>query len=308
MNTPVFFPAGSEELFGIFTEPSGRPNGVSVLLLAGGGTDPTFGKNQMRRRLALELADRGFSVLRVNYQGVAESSGSMREVEFDKPWTDDALGAIRWLESQGHRQIAMIGQCWGARNGMAIADQVDELVGLALIAPPVSDVTHQEAILSRPLSWYVKKAATLRPQNVAIAWKATGKVRRALLRKLTRILTGSRPPRSPGGASPGFLEALQSALGRGVPVLFLYGSADDFYPEFARVRAGAMGKIADSAGDLLTVSVVDARLGGMHEVSTQGLAVDTLASWLDTLVRTDSVVGSSRLSESAGMSASAGMS
>jgi alpha/beta superfamily hydrolase len=294
MSTPVFLPAGSEELFGIFTQPSGSPNGVSVLLLAGGGSDPTFGKNQMRRRLALQLADRGFSVLRVNYQGVAESSGSVRDVEFDKPWIDDALGAVRWLESQGHHRIAMIGQCWGARNAVAVADQVDGLAGLALIAPPVSDVTHQEAILSRPLSWYVKKAATLRPQNAAIAWKATGKVRRALRSRVTRFFSGSRPQRAPSGASPRFLQAVQSVLHRGVPVLFLYGSADDFYPEFAQVRAGALGRIADSAGDLLTISVVDARLGGMHEVSTQGLAVDTLASWLDTLVRTDSVASGSR--------------
>ena len=294
MNTPVFFPAGSEELFGIFIGPTGTPNGVSVLLLAGGGSDPTFGKNQMRRRLALELADRGFSVLRVNYQGVAESSGTIREVEFDKPWVDDALAAVRWLESQGHRQIAMIGQCWGARNAVAVADQVDGLVGLALIAPPMSDVTHQEAILSRPLSWYVKKAATLRSHNVAIAYKATAKVRRALRVKLARVLTGSRSERAPDGASPRFLQAVQSVLRRGVAVLFLYGSEDDFYAEFAQVSAGPLRRIADTAGDLLTIRVVAARLGGMHEVSTQGLAVDTLVSWLDTLVRTDNAVTASR--------------
>ncbi len=282
-STPVFFPAGSGDLFGILTRATGSPNGIAVLILSGGGSDPTFGKNQVRRRLALELADRGFDVLRVNYRGVAESGGTLRELDLERPWAEDAIGAVRWLESQGFPRIAIIGQCFGARTALAAAAQVSGLVGLALIAPPVADGSHREAILERPLSWYLKRGAALRSRGHLVSWQSAKRVRTMGTAKLRRIITGSR--RSPvPQASPGFLATVRGALDAQIPLLFLYGNEDDFYPDFDRVRSGPMASMLERSGDLVDVRVVDARFGGMHDLPTQEILLASLVSWMDRFV------------------------
>jgi alpha/beta superfamily hydrolase len=292
-STPIFVATGTEDLLGMFTRPAGSSNGVAVLILAGGGSDPTFGKNQVRRRLALELAGRGFHVLRINYRGVAESGGTMREIDFENPWTEDAVASVRWLESQGFRQIAIIGQCFGGRTALAAAEKVAGLVGLALVAPPVRDVTHGEAILRRPLSWYLKQGASLRSPGRLVGSGAAQRRRKTIKAKLLRIFrdAGKRPQ---VGASLVFLEALQGVLDARTPVLFLYGSSDDFYPDFDFVRAGPMARMIERSGDLVTMQVVDARFGGMHSVSTQEIFVSTLVSWIDALVPADREVATDR--------------
>ena len=292
-STPVFIPAEREDLFGIFTRPSRSANGVAVLALPGGGSDPTFGKNQVRRRLALELADRGFSVLRMNYRGVAESGGAMREVDFGDPWTEDAIAAVRWLEAGGFDRIVIIGQCFGGRTAVATARHVRHLMGLALVGPPVRDVTHNEAILRRPLSWYLRRAIS--PRSLRLLFRSGGAQRRrqAVKTKIVRTVTGAGPPRQ-AGASLVFVDALKGALERRIPVLLLYGSTDDFYPDFEFVRTGPLAGVIADAGDLVDVQVVDARFGGMHNLSTQEIFVDSLVSWIDALVPTGNVVPAGR--------------
>jgi alpha/beta superfamily hydrolase len=282
-STPVFIPAGSEDLFGVFTRASRSRGDVAVLVLPGGGSDPTFGKNQVRRRLALELAERGFHVLRISYRGVAESGGAMREIDFGNPWTEDALAAIRWLESQGLERIVIIGQCFGGRTAVAAAKGVRQLVGLALVAPPIRDVSHAEAILRRPFSWYLRKAASPRSLR-ALVGRGSRRRRKTIRAKLLRTLKGHRRAPRQGGASLGFRDALEGVIAARTPVLFLYGSTDDFYPDFDVVRAGPMARMIERSGDLVTVQVVDARFGGMQRLSTQDLFVNNLVSWIDALV------------------------
>jgi alpha/beta superfamily hydrolase len=292
-STPVFIPAGREDLFAIFTPAARSSNGVAVLALPGGGSDPTFGKNQVRRRLAMELADRGFSVLRINFRGVAESSGAMREVDFGDPWTEDAVAAVRWLEARGFHRIVIIGQCFGGRTAVATARHVGHLLGLALVGPPVRDVTHGEAILRRPLSWYLRRAISPRSLRLLIRSDGAKRRRQAVKAKLLRVLTGARRPRH-AGASLVFVDALKAVLDARIPVLLLYGSTDDFYPDFEFVRTGPLAGTIAAAGDVVTMELVDARFGGMHSLSTQEIFVDSLVSWIDALVATDAAVTAGR--------------
>ncbi len=292
-STPVFLPTSTEDIFAIFTRPASEPNGIAVLVLPGGGGEPTFGKNQVRRRLAGALAARGFHVLRIDYRGVAESGGAMRKVDFEDPWTEDALTAVRWLESQGFARIAIIGQCFGGRTALASADKVSGLMGLALVAPPIRDVTHGEAILRRPLSWYVKKAASPRSAARLVGGRGAQRRRNTIKARLQRVITPDRTAR-PAGTSAVFLDALQAVLRRRIPVLFLYGSSDEFYPDFDFVRAGPMARIMESSGDLVTMQLVDARFGGMQTVPTQDIFVSNLVSWLDAVVHKNSAVAGNR--------------
>jgi dienelactone hydrolase len=291
---PVFIPAGTDDVFGIFTRPaSTAANGIAVLVLPGGGGEPTFGKNQVRRRLARELAGRGFHVLRINYRGVAESGGKPRKVDFEDPWTEDGIASIHWLESEGFKRIVIVGQCFGGRTALAMAEQVPELVGLALVAPPVRDVNHQEAMLRHPLSWYLRRGARLRSTGRLVGNNAAKRRRKTIMGKLRRTVTAS-PKRQNNGASSGFLDGLKATLDAGTPILFLYGSSADFYPDFDFVQAGPMARMVERSGDLITMQVVDARFGGMQSLPTQDVFVNSLIAWIGALVPTAATVTAGR--------------
>ncbi|HEX2699664.1 MAG TPA: alpha/beta fold hydrolase [Acidimicrobiales bacterium] len=280
--SPVIFEAAGEDLFGIFTRPL-VSNGTAVLALWGAGGFPTFGKNQVRIRLARQLAENGFHVLRADYRGVGESGGESRDVDLSKPWIDDALGAVRWLESQGFERIAIVGNCFGSRTGLAAASSIPGLVGLALVAAPVSEADHREAILGHSLSWYLKRARSMRTLRLLVSGGLAKRVRSVLKAKVRRSVRPSKAADAPasGTASEQYLQPLEGVLARRIPVLLLYGRGDDFYPEFERAMDGPLGRMLDGAGDLVTLRVVDDRIGGMASIEAQNTFLETVTAWLD---------------------------
>ncbi|MGH9187505.1 MAG: alpha/beta hydrolase [Acidimicrobiales bacterium] len=270
---PIFFDAAGEELFGIFTEPVGQANGTAVLSLWGAGGFPSVGKNQTRIRLAQGLAQHGFHVLRIDYRGIGESGGEPREVDFSQPWVDDAIGAVQWLTGRGFERILIAGLCFGARTALAAADRIPGLAGLALVAPPVGDTHHVEAILDNSLKWYLRRAASPRALRRLFIGEQGARRRRTLRARLTRR---SRPT---AGASPRLLGELASVLAADVPVLMLYGREDDFYPAFEGARGGELGRLLEQVDDLATVQVVDHHLGGMSSLEAQQTFLDSVISW-----------------------------
>ncbi|MGH9244217.1 MAG: alpha/beta hydrolase [Acidimicrobiales bacterium] len=289
--TPVFFDADGDDLFGIFTEPEPgtSTNGPAVLALWGAGGFPTFGKNQVRRRLAHRLAEQGFASLRIDYRGIGESGGDGREVDMADPWVDDALGAVRWLEGRGFERVAIIGMCFGGRTALAAADRVPELAGLALVAAPVGQVDHGAAILERPASWYLNRAFSPGSLRLLIGGPQAKRRRRLLVARLGRLLRrGTAQPQESAAAGSELLGPLESVLRADVPVLFLYGRTDDFYPDFERARSGVLGRILDGAGrDTAFVRIVDHHIDGLPSVDSQEAFVDTVIEWVSRGFRLD---------------------
>ena len=278
--TPVTFPVDGAELVGIFTRPAGAANGLAVVSLWGGGGVPAFGKNQARTRLSRELAARGFHVLRFSYPGVAESGGTLRDA-FQKPAAEDAIGAVRWLTSQGFQHIILIGLCAGGRAALAAADRIDGLTGLALISSPVGEGGHRDAVLEQPVSWYVKRAASPRSLLLLASNGGKAKRRRKILRlKLRRMLLGSSGQRPPG-AGPGqvFLPQVRAVLDAGTRMLFLYGRADDFHAGFEQALHGPLGRMIAEKPELAAVQVVDERFDGLASVSAQEVFLRAVISW-----------------------------
>ncbi len=284
--TPVVFAGGGEDLVGIFTRPPADANGVAVISMWGGGGIPAFGRNQARMRLSRELAARGFHVLRFSYPGVAESGGAVRDVDLERPWADEAIGAVRWLESQGFHEIILIGLCAGGRAALAAAHRVVGLTGLALISSPVGERGHREAVLEQPVSWYLKRGMSTGLFRRVITDGKAKRRRRILTMKLRRLLLGSGPRRSSGtDVRRMFLPQLQAELERGTPVLLLYGSSDDFYPQFEIARGAALGRLLEQSGDRVSVQVADARFDGLASVASQQTFLETVISWASAVVR-----------------------
>ncbi|MDP8957906.1 MAG: alpha/beta fold hydrolase, partial [Actinomycetota bacterium] len=132
---PVFFPAGGETLFGILTRPVGEPKGVGVVLLA---VRATFHRNRVAVLLARRLAGLGFHVLRFDYHGLADSSGTAT-FHLDQPFVEDVEGAVRRMRQEGVERFVLVGQCFGARTALAAAARLDGIAGVVLVALPVLD-------------------------------------------------------------------------------------------------------------------------------------------------------------------------
>jgi pimeloyl-ACP methyl ester carboxylesterase len=89
------------------------------------------------RHLANRLAEAGFPTLRIDYDGMGDSSGSDSDADRPSSWLASIDDAARALERRGAKRIALIGIRFGAllAADYAKARPVDTLV---LIAPPAS--------------------------------------------------------------------------------------------------------------------------------------------------------------------------
>jgi pimeloyl-ACP methyl ester carboxylesterase len=247
------------------------------------------GKNQVRIRLARELAEVGFHVFRLDYRGIGESGGEPREPTLTELWVDDALGAIRWLQANGFHRIIVVGVCFGARTALAVLDELPGLAAMIMIAPPVGDTNHRETIVAHPWSWYLRRAMSPSAVRMMLSSHPTAKRRRGtLIAKVKR--SAGRGNGADGGeekrahASPQFLEPMGELLDRGVPTLILYGRGDDFFLNFERSLEGRLGRMIDEAGDVVAVRIVDESISGLASVATQDLLLDEVTAWAGQLV------------------------
>lgn len=286
VETPVFFEADGEDLFGLYTRPTGESNGIAALVIYGAGSFPTSGKNQVRARVARELADQGYSVLRMDYRGVADSDGELREASLSDPWVEDAAGALSFLRAQGFERILLVGICFGSVISLASFADIPGVVGVSLTGLPVVDATHREArMANRTLKWYLKRATSPQALRLVIGTDAAAKRRRKTVKEaIGRKLPGRRPVKpakdqQEAQVSPQFLARAKGLFDDGVPVLMLYGRADAFYPSFERARDKEFGKLVDGAGAHVEVRIHDDALVSMASQHVQDLFVSEISAF-----------------------------
>lgn len=142
---PLYLAAGSDWLSGVLTTPSGKPSGMGVLLLAGGVYVLSTNKNRVFVRLARRLAGAGDHVLRIDYRGVGESTGTIGGYALDDPSPLDVRAGVDHLAAVGARRFVAVGSCYGARAAMHVAADDPALAGMVLLAPPVGDAGRGEA-------------------------------------------------------------------------------------------------------------------------------------------------------------------
>lgn len=275
LDRPVYFEADGEQLFGVFSRPEHESNGVAVLVLFGAGSFPTSGKNQVRARLAHLLTDEGYHVLRIDYRGVGDSAGELREAKISNPWVEDAYGAVRWLGEQGFDRILVVGVCFGSVVSLAAFPELPHVVGIVLVGLPMVDASHREARLAeRGLSWYLKRATSLRALRLVLGTDAAARRRRATLkdtaqRGLQRGQQSKPQSLAEKEPNPQFLERVGDVLGSGLPVLLLYGRRDAFFASFERARLGRLGQLIDAGAPNVHVQIEDGSLVSMGSVETQ---------------------------------------
>ena len=140
---PLFVPFGSGHLAAVLTLPASGSRGL-VLLLQGWGATRSH-RNRVWTRTARALADRGIASIRFDYPRVGDSTGEARP-DWEAPPIDEALAIAKIGRSMTRvRDVAVIGNCMGARTALAIATQLEacRAVACILINRPEALVEHR---------------------------------------------------------------------------------------------------------------------------------------------------------------------
>lgn len=159
--SPVYFKAGDETLFGILTVPRNREIDTAAIMLTGRGF-PSYNRNRLSVHLGRRLADLGFATLRFDYHGVGESSGVVDGFDIDRPFVQDLRGAFDFLASEGLTRYVLIGSCFGARTALALASEIEGLRGLIMVAVPLHDDAGAELALRLSTRESLKRGLSVR--------------------------------------------------------------------------------------------------------------------------------------------------
>ncbi|MGH8773890.1 MAG: alpha/beta fold hydrolase [Jiangellaceae bacterium] len=283
---PVFVPASTGDLLAVVTRPTTAANGLAAVLLRGGGWRPSSGPRRTQLRTTRRLAELGFHGVRFSYHGVAESGGEPDEVvRLDRPYVDDTRAVVGWVRGQGLRPV-LVGNCFGARTALAYAaaeqDRGGGVAGLVLLVPPVHDFEVARRLDRRPLSHFAKR---LSPTH---AWRVLGnRARRKALGRTSRAfldLAGQRVRKrhadGPEWLSHRFVGQLETVIGAGVPVLFVYGDEDNYRRDFETARTTELARLFAPAGDLVQSETVTGRVHGLTSFETQEAVLSAVVRWM----------------------------
>jgi pimeloyl-ACP methyl ester carboxylesterase len=283
---PAFFSAGSESLFGVFTQPVGEPVGTAVILVpTGAGTRDSINRNRIWVRLARQVAGLGFHALRFDFHGSGESTGVEERLRLDRPFTEDVEGAVRWAAGEGVSSVILVGSCYGARTALACAPTVPDLRGVVLTTPYVRDMAQGERVATlMAVEWslgqYVRRLLSRRVLRGLLDRERRGayvRVAKAKWRQAARRLR--RGGRS-DGASPTFIDPLVTLLERRTPVLFVFGKEDYAYQAFLRAKEGRLGRLLEKASSLAEVAVLPGKVHAFPTIRGQDEVVERISQWL----------------------------
>lgn len=138
---PVCFKSRGKNLFGILHRAENNSRDVGVILL-NAGLQYRVGPHRIYVKIARRLSKLGFFVLRIDFPGIGDSEGEIRDVHFDLFDTEDTINAIDLFSKEEKiKKVVLLGICAGARNAImaAIKDsRVDAIISLSL--PVVTDL------------------------------------------------------------------------------------------------------------------------------------------------------------------------
>jgi len=294
--SPVRFPVAGDRAFGIFTEPLGAPRGIGVVLL-----NAASDRNRVQPRLARRLAALGFHVLRFDYRGFGESSGpssgsALKHAVItlatnEEPFGQDLHGAIEELHRRGLEKVVLIGRCFGARTALLGVQHARNLLGVALISPPLHERGQTEQTMNRWALDEVRGAARRGALTRVLRGMRDPRRRQRWMRKL-RLAAGQlvRFRRNGAGAdaewiSKSVVESLRDLVARDVPVLFVYGRESSMYRDFVQLQTGTYREVFDRAGDRITLAPIEGMPNNLTSLDVQDTVLDLTVKWVQSSIK-----------------------
>ena len=282
--TPIWIESGDESIFAVITHPPETRGDTGVILLPGGSWMPSTMRNRMYVDLARRIAAAGATVVRIDYQGVGESTGETPFFDLTRPPSSDVIGAASLLEELGCRRLVAVGSCFGGRAALSVLSDHPDLVGLVMSASPAEDYPGE----SKSLGWHARKAfsrETLR--NLRDRYP---KYLRILRKKAAKWVS---PRNGSNGASttmsPDYVAGLQRIVDRRIPTLLLHGTEDRHYPPFHRGMDSPVGARMLESG-VIQVEVREGELHGELTIEAQRFASSRIERFVVDIVNDEAKV------------------
>lgn len=275
----VTFPCAEESLLGIVAIPE-QPKATAVLIIVGG---PQYRVGSHRQFLLLSraLAGEGYPVLRFDYRGMGDSSGTQRDF---LSISDDIAASIRTLlrACPGVRKVVLWGLCDAASAALIYWQQTrDPLVsGLCLLNPWV----RSEATLARTRvkHYYGQRLLQREFWSKVLSGKlALGRSLSSLMRNLILSMT---VPGQPKSETLTFQEVMAQACNQFDGAILLILSGDDHtakeFLEYAATSAPLSAALRQSSLERRDMAEAD------HTFSNalwRRQVEETTVDWLKTL-------------------------
>jgi pimeloyl-ACP methyl ester carboxylesterase len=274
----MYLPAGPEAVFAIATQPSGPGNGIGVLCLHAGVSSLTSHRNRMYTRLCREAAGAGCTALRMDYHGTGDSSGVLADRGIFGQTVDDVRAAVRWLTEHGVERIVAVGTCWGGLVALVSAAQLDAIVAVCLISPPLALVEAGADATERPgkqeqlgrafrhalRPHVIKLLVTEREYRRWVLRRIRGRAQRVLARRLARRPLPPRGDEDDVRPSPHTVFAPLAR--RRVPLRVLYGEHDQAYRDL--LAQGTMPAL-EAAAEIIEITVEPFAVHGFTSLRAQ---------------------------------------
>ena len=291
---PVFVTVGDDMLFAVHSQPA-KPRGVGVILIHGGDTvNVSLRRNDLTVRLARALAADGYDVVRFDYHGLGESTGTAGEYHLERPFSGDAVAVAGYLRSRGIDQMVLTGACFSSRTALAGAQLIEETRAVLMATPPSAGYQRRDAIADRmardaSLGEYARRGLSLDKVKGLL----TDPHRRSIYAKLVtaklRTIARTVKARLGGGdelywVSPTLVAGLEDMAKRQIPVTIVFGTDDPLLREFRRAMGGKLGRvIRSSGGSIRLVDDIPGIVHGFPSVSVQEAFFRLAIDWVPTV-------------------------
>jgi pimeloyl-ACP methyl ester carboxylesterase len=117
----------------VMTLPASKPRGAVIFLQ--GLNAPRSHRYQLWTRSARRLAELNIASVRMDYPEVGDSTGEFPAILDDPPVREAETVARFLLETLGVSAVGVIGNCIGARAGLALASRMEQCVSVCCVVP-----------------------------------------------------------------------------------------------------------------------------------------------------------------------------
>ena len=287
---PVYLEAGEEHCFAVYTSPMHKAPRFGVLMAPGSGWMPAMNRNRSSVRLARRFAAAGAAVLRMEYHGVGESSGTIRGYSLRRPYVRDVRAGIRWLRERGFDDLILVGNCYGTRALLASIDDGDPVRAIVLITPPVYNSEtqkgprHQKQARLRLRDAPGRARAGPRIGPTARAREVGAALARWAIHRLRAMSPDARGERLRGEAARAFTASIRRHVARGVPILMIFGDKDGHLERFTRAKQGALGAVLRQGGSQVDVRILSGHVHGFSALKAQTQIVELVGDWVANVI------------------------
>ena len=294
--TPLFLDAGDENLAAYLTEPGGKSNGQGLVMMPGAGHGTAAGPNRLWTRLARQLADDGYTVLRFTYRSISNSTGDKAVFDLAAPLVDDARAAVDAIRASGVDEVSLLGWCYGGIVATAVADA--EITRVILLSPS-----------SRTNTMGIRNHTDQRAENMGTAemvrsvfdpskWRSLSDpaqrrtYKRMIAAKGRQLWKGKQGAATsepgPSWLNHNWLDDLEGvARDTDTEIRIMFGRDDTDHRDYQTIRGGRISEIFAVLGDRLEIHRSNGSIHQLHTPAAQEAAMVTVGTWMDG-VRVDS--------------------